>query len=154
MPHAGQLTQKDIAWCAGVEPARFRQWAASGRLTPDPPFTEYDALEAAVAFSLSRHGVSQKVATGAWDAVRPDVKRFLLAQAGDVWIIVSADGPEAKAVDNHREVAEIAAALGRCWVVRPADAVALARSRFATLRASLPGTPGEVRSLRSVRDGL
>jgi hypothetical protein len=151
MPQAGQLTLKDIAWCAGVEPPRLRKWAADGRLGANPPFSEYDALEAAVAFSMTTGGVSQKIATEAWDVVRSDVKRLLLSQTSDMWLVVSADGPEAEVWDDRALVVERASCMGRCWVVNPSEAQARARSRFALLQSRLTPAAGEVKPMRSVR---
>jgi hypothetical protein len=62
MPYAGQLTLADIAFCADVEAPRLRSWTKKNDLAGRPPFTEYDAIEAAIAFSMPKAGVSQKAA--------------------------------------------------------------------------------------------
>jgi hypothetical protein len=151
----GDITASDIAWCAQVDRARREQWASAGRLKRDPPFTEHDAMEAAIAFSLAREGVSQKAATTAWEAVRGDVQRLLIAGEREIWVVVSAAGRRAWALASAATAAQRAVGEGPCWTVATAAATEQACIRYAEL-VTRPGAAGGrvtrlQRSHRSVR---
>lgn len=147
VPYAGALTLEDMAWCAQVAAPRLRQWAADGRLKHEPPFTQHDAVEAAIAFSLAKAGVSQKTAPAAWNEIRPQIRKLLLSAADDPWAVVSADGPEAEALPDAVSAADAASRLGRCWVIRLRPVVQLARGRYAVLGDRIDAKGGEVSSL-------
>lgn len=151
MPYAGQVTLDDMAWCADVAAPRLRQWATKGRLKHDPPFTEHDAVEAAVAFLLSKKGVSQKTAPRAWTQMRPHVRKLLLSGADEPWVVVSADGPVAHALPDAAAAADAAARLGRCWVFPLQPAITLARERYALVsRHAAPKSGG----IAAIRDAM
>jgi hypothetical protein len=137
--HVVGITAKDIAWCAQVDRARRERWASAGRLKADPPFTEHDAVETAIAFAPARRGVSQKAAAVAWDLIRPDVQRLLIAGELDIWIVISVEGPRAWAVAGPGAAALQVDGSGRCWLVATDSAVGEARARYAELIAR--GTP-------------
>jgi hypothetical protein len=137
--HVVGITAKDIAWCAQVDRARRERWASAGRLKSDPPFTEHDAVETAIAFAPARRGVSQKAAAVAWDLIRPDVQRLLIAGELDIWIVISVEGPRAWAVAGPGAAALQVDGSGRCWLVATDSAVGEARARYAELIAR--GTP-------------
>jgi len=148
MSRTGDITAKDIAWCAQVGRARRERWASAGRLKRDPPFTEHDAAETAIAFALARDGVSQKVAPAAWRTIQPDVKRLLIAKAQSIWILVCADGPRAWALDNASEIAHKASGEGRCWIVSADDVIEEARRRYVELVAQATPTTGQIAQLK------
>jgi hypothetical protein len=151
MPYAGQLTLEDMAWCAGVAAPRLRSWAATSRLKHDPPFTEHDAVEAAIAFSLVKKGVSQKTAPGAWKAIRPHVRTLLLAGTDDPWVVVGADGPLAEVCPDAASAAEAASRLGRCWLFPLRAIIDSARGRYASLTVALDPKAGEVAPIRAAK---
>jgi hypothetical protein len=138
-PSRAAITAKDIAWCAQVDRARRERWASAGRLKADPPFTEHDAVETAIAFAPARRGVSQKAAAVAWDLIRADVQRLLIAGERDIWIAISVEGPRAWAVAGPGAAALQVDGSGRCWLVATDSAVGEARARYAELVAR--GTP-------------
>jgi hypothetical protein len=148
MSRPGDITAKDIAWCAQVDRARRERWASAGRLKRDPPFTERDAAETAIAFALARGGVSQKVAPAAWRRIQPDVKRLLIAKTQSIWILVCADGPRAWAVADASEIAQKANGEGRCWIVSADDIVEEARRRYAELVTHAMPASGHVAELK------
>jgi hypothetical protein len=143
------LTAKEVAWCADVAPQRRRAWAEAGRLKAKPPFTEHDVIESAVAFSMTAAGVSQKAATVAWDRMRPQLRRLLIAGERRPWLVVSADGPRAEVVADETAAARAAATMGRCWVVSSDRAVEEALNRLAELEVLAVGAQigGDVRRL-------
>lgn len=157
----GEVTAKDIAWCGQVDRGRREKWASAGRLKADAPFTEHDAVETAVAFSLARHGVSQKAATTAWELIRPEMQRLLLSGTVRVWAVVSADGPRAWVASDGESAARRAHLGGRCWVVDCSAAVAEARRRYAEVAIRRSSHSGELamidarrrRPERSVEEG-
>jgi hypothetical protein len=134
-PRRVGITAKDIAWCAQVDRARRERWASAGRLKADPPFTEHDAVETAIAFAPARRGVSQKAAAVAWDLIRTDVQRHLIAGELDIWIVISVDGPRAWAVVGPDAAALKVDGNGRCWLVATDSTVGEARARYAELVA-------------------
>jgi hypothetical protein len=147
------ITATDIAWCAQVERARRERWADAGRLKRDPPFTEHDAMETAIAFCLTRGGVSQKAATVAWEAIQRDVQRLLIAGERDIWVVASAQGPRAWAVADAQAAAQRADGQGRCWVVATGPVAAEARARYSELSSRVPPVDGRISHLsRSRRD--
>jgi hypothetical protein len=145
------ITAKDIAWCGQVDRARRERWVSAGQLKRDPPFTEHDAMETAIAFSMARSGVSQKVAAAAWRAIQPEVQRLLIAGERRIWLVLSADGPRAAAVADAGAAAQAAHGNGRCWVVETDEMVAEARSRYEELAAQAAPAEGRVTLLRSSR---
>jgi hypothetical protein len=148
------ITAKDIAWCGQVDRARRERWAFKKLPKQDPPFTERDAVETAIAFSMSLHGVSQKAAADAWKAIRPAVQQLLIADQRDIWIVVSADGPRAWAVTDAGTAALSAEGQGRCWTVSTKAAVEEARARYAEVAARAPSGAGHVSSLRRSGSGV
>jgi hypothetical protein len=154
MSRRGDITAKDIAWCAQVDRARRERWAADGRLKREPPFTEHDAVETAIAFSLARRGVSQKAASRAWRQIQAEVQRLLIAGERSVWVVVSADGPRAWALADASEAAELAAGQGRCWLVATGEIAKEARDRYAELAARATPASGHVTHLKRSRHGV
>jgi hypothetical protein len=151
VPYAGHLTLEDMAWCADVAAPRLRGWAAAGRLKRDAPFTAHDAVEAAVAFSLPRRGVSQKAAPAAWQEIRPQLRKLLLAGADKPWAVISADGPLAEALPDAASAADAAARLGKCWVFPLGAVIEAARERYALLGAQLDPKAGELAPIRQAK---
>jgi hypothetical protein len=142
------ITATDIAWCADIDRARRERWASAGRLKRDPPFTEHDAMETAIAFSLACNRVSQKAAAAAWTAIQQEVQRLLIAGERRIWVVISAEGPWASAVADAGSAARAADGKGRCWIVDTTAMVAEARSRYVEVAARAAPADGHVTPIR------
>jgi len=153
-PARPTIKAKDIAWCARVTRARRERWASAGRLKADPPFTEHDAVETAIAFSLARQGVSQKQASIAWGMIQAQIQSLLIAGERDIWIVVSAEGPRAWALPGGDAAASQAALDGRCWIVNTRESAEEARVRYAELAARYGAADGVVAQLPRRNDSV
>jgi hypothetical protein len=149
LTRTSHITATDIAWCAQVDRARRASWATDGSFKRQPPFTEHDALETAIAFSLTRGGVSQKIARTAWGLIRSEVKRLLIAGEREIWVVVSMGGPRAWAFASAEGAASRAAGEGPCWIVATSEAVQEARVRYGQLTAQIASAPGGIARLPS-----
>jgi hypothetical protein len=154
MTRSGDVLATDIAWCGQVDRARRERWASKQWLKKEPPFTEHDAVETAIAFSLSRRGISQKAAALAWRAVQRDVQRLLIAGERSLWIVVSAEGPRAWATPDAGAAAQRAEGQGRCWIVNTETAADEARARYAELATKAPQAKGHLASLRQATSNV
>jgi hypothetical protein len=144
------ITATDIAWCGQVAQARRRQWAKAGRLKDEAPYTEYDALETAVAFSMTRSGVSQKAASAAWARIQEEVRGLLIAGERELWLVIG-QGPHARAFSDAESAARYAAGEGLCWIVQTREAIATAHARYGELVTHTRAQPGGVAELQRIR---
>lgn len=139
-PSSPAITAAQVAWCGQVRPGKRHSWARQDRLKQHPPFTTHDAVETALAFRLADSAVSQKIATAAWESVRAEIKRLIVAGEEDIWFVVAAEGPRHAAVAGANDAARAGEQLGPCWLVSAQEVVVEAKMRFAELRARGTGS--------------
>jgi hypothetical protein len=144
---AGSITAKNIAWCARTTVPWRHNWAKENRLKPHPPFSEYDAVETALAMLIATPPRTKR-GPRVWDALRAPLRELWMAGA-DIWIVIAQDGPTYAAVDGEGAAGIAAAEVeAPVWVLHAADAISSARQRFAELPTNSAGT-GQVTPIKT-----
>jgi hypothetical protein len=134
-----QITAAAIAQCGGMTAARRNGWVKHG-LRAKPPFSEFDAIETAVAREIS-DSTTQKRATTAFRHLNVMLKKALLAGHTKLWAIVPATGYGFRLEASPAKTLKIASqAEGSLWIVALEGPISEAKKRYSEYVSEIGGS--------------
>jgi hypothetical protein len=124
-----QITATDIAYCGGMAAARRGGWTKHG-LRAQPPFSEFDAVETAVAKMLADK-TNQKRATAAFKQLQPELREAVMAGRTQLWAVVPYMGHGVTLATSSAKAFKIAMNTeGPLWIVALKKGIEIARERY------------------------
>jgi hypothetical protein len=131
--------------------ATRRYWCKQLLLRADGPFTEYDAVETAVAQAII--GATQaNVLRVVFPALRNDLKVAVLGGSSALWAVVAEDGYDYVLARSCAEAGEWASTLcGMAWTISLQGCIDQARQRYGRTLASTASPTSAVRMLDAQR---
>jgi len=128
-----------------------RYWVKQLLLRGDAPFSEYDAVETAVAQAII--GATQaNVLRVAFPALRDDLKVAALEGSSELWAVVAEDGYDYVLARSCAEAGEYASTLcGLAWTVSLQGSIDQSRQRYGRMLASAASPTAAVRTLDAHR---
>lgn len=123
------LTATIIAHCGGMTPARRSAWVKHG-LSQHPPFSEFDAIETAVARILSER-TTQKRAPEAFRQIQQELRKAIVAGHVRLWAVVPAVGHGSALASSPAKALKLAEGIDEAlWVAPLAKGIELAKTRY------------------------
>lgn len=142
---AKEITAAAIAHCGGMTAARRDGWVKHG-LRDKPPFSEFDAIETAVARKISET-TNQKRATVAFRYLRKPLKKAIFAGHTKLWAVVPTEGHGFRLEASSAKALKMAVqANGPLWIVALDGAIRDAKERYAEYISELKVADGVLRS--------
>lgn len=131
--------------------ATRRYWCKQLLLRADGPFTEYDAVETAVAQAII--GATQaNVLRVVFPALQDDLKVAVLGGSSELWAVIAEDGYDYVLGRSCAEAGEYASTLcGMAWTISLQGCIDQARQRYGRMLASAAGPIAAVKTLDAHR---
>ncbi len=148
-----RVTASDIARCGGMSTATRRYWARLLLLRGEEPFSEYDAVETAVAQAIIA-ATQANVLRVVFPALRSDLRVAALEGSSELWAVIAEDGYDYALARSRAEAGEYASTLyGLAWTVSLQGCIQHARQRYSRTLASVGNANADVRTLKAHRSG-